>query len=114
MKFNKLYNLIEGVFEPASPEERSLRRKEMHPNAIDFSSLNYGDKIIYHIPADGMYFKDPNESEGPYSGVVTIPNNDIRSMENGTERWLSQIEIIKSGRWTSRVVLNRHLTKVNP
>jgi hypothetical protein len=55
MKFNKLYNLIEGIFEPASPDEiqarQEIAKKELRSQLVK-TLIIYGDDIesdIYNV-----------------------------------------------------------------
>jgi hypothetical protein len=81
MKFNKLYNLIEGIFEPAGEEEMINRRKEyikteeglkdFLTNLVDEIIGGY-PKIETNIPHEDWTIYIDIPSGAPYSPVSNL------------------------------------------
>jgi len=75
MKFNKLYNLIEGVFEPASPKDAIQRKKDMINHEDGFEILI--KDIIDENPEQyiGDIRVEPNIKNKDWSVYIELPTD---------------------------------------
>jgi hypothetical protein len=89
MKFNKLYNLIEGIFEPASPEEHKNRIKNLFLSDNDEAKADTIFSMIDKMPyGDVVYIDNLNETleQGEFDFNTSTKKRKL-SMDSGYETY---------------------------
>jgi len=109
MKFDKLHNLIENVFQPVSKEEQRRRATEYNigRGRLYMPYLDTGDIVMYDPP-----------SESPPIKAEVIAPNVYTAHTDGDVHWFSKIKIIKPSKPKMYInpplnVMNKFITTTN-